>query len=62
MPAKSRKQKGAAGATLREKRGGPKAKGAGHQMAQSMSERQLKEYATTPRKGLPAKAKKRTVR
>ena len=56
-PAKSKSQQRAAGAALREKRGGPKAKGVGHQMAQGMSEKQLEEFAHTKRKSLPRKKK-----
>jgi hypothetical protein len=58
MPAKSKKQQMAAGAALSAKRGErPKSslKGASRQMAQSMSERQLEEFASTKRKGLPTK-------
>lgn len=57
MPAKSKKQQMAAGAALSAKRGEtPKAalKGASKQMAESMSEKQLEEFAHTKRKGLPA--------
>jgi hypothetical protein len=53
MPAKSKM-----GAALAAKRGeGPIArlKGASRQMAQSMSEKQLEEFAHTKRKGLPRK-------
>lgn len=59
MPAKSKVQARAAGAALREKRGGPKAKGAGHGMAQSMTETQLEHMASTPRKGLPKRKGKK---
>jgi hypothetical protein len=58
MPATSKAQQKAAGAALAAKRGDePKSKlrGASKQMEESMSEKQLKEFAHTKRKGLPAK-------
>lgn len=58
MPARSKKQQMAAGAALAAKRGGrPKAslRGASRQMAESMSETQLREFAQTKRRGLPRK-------
>jgi Protein of unknwon function (DUF3008) len=58
MPAKSKKQQMAAGAALAAKRGETKKsslKGASKQMAQSMSEKQLKEFAETKLKKLPTK-------
>ena len=58
MPAKSKKQQMAAGAALSAKRGErpvSSLKGASKQMAQSMSESQLEEFAHTKRKGLPKK-------
>ena len=58
MPAKSKKQQMAAGAALSAKRGKrpiESLKGASRQMAQSMSEKQLEEFAHTKRKGLPRK-------
>ena len=58
MPAKSKKQQMAAGAALSAKRGETSMsslKGASKQMAQSMSEKQLEEFAHTKRKGLPRK-------
>ncbi len=61
MPAKSKAQQKAAGAALSAKRGDtPKAKlkGASKQMADSMSENQLEELASTKRKSLPAKKQK----
>ena len=60
MPARSKAQQKAAGAALSAKRGDtPKSqlKGASRQMADSMSETQLEEFAHTKRKGLPAKKK-----
>ena len=54
MPAKSAAQQKAAGAALSAKRGDtPKArlKGASRQMAESMTETQLEEFAHTKRKG-----------
>ena len=59
MPAKSKKQQMAAGAALSAKRGQrPKQslKGASRQMAESMSEPELRKLAKTPRKRLPARA------
>ena len=56
MPAKSKKQQMAAGAALSAKRGETpisSLKGASRQMAQSMSEKQLEEFASTKRKGKP---------
>lgn len=56
MPAKSKAQQKAAGAALSAKRGDtPKSqlKGASKQMAESMSEKQLEEFASTRRKGKP---------
>jgi len=56
MPAKSKAQQKAAGAALSAKRGQtPKSrlKGASKEMAESMSEQQLEEFASTKRKGKP---------
>jgi len=56
MPATSKAQQKAAGAALAAKRGEePKSslKGASKQMEESMSEKQLEEFASTKRKGLP---------
>ena len=56
MPAKSKAQQHAAGAALAAKRGdAPKSslKGASKQMAESMSEKQLEEFASTKTKTLP---------
>ena len=56
MPAKSAAQQKAAGAALSAKRGDrPKStlKGASKQMAQSMTEEQLEEFAHTKRKDKP---------
>ena len=56
MPAKSKAQQKAAGAALSAKRGDtPRSslKGASKQMAESMSEKQLEELASTKRKGKP---------
>ena len=56
MPAKSKAQQKAAGAAWAAKRGEARSKtlkGASRDMAQSMSEQQLKELAETPRKNLP---------
>ena len=61
MPAKSKAQQKAAGAALSAKRGDtPKSelKGASKGMAESMSEKQLEELASTKRKGKPEHAAK----
>lgn len=58
MPAKSKSQQKAAGAALAAKRGETKKgelKGASKDMHESMSEEQLEELASTPRKGKPEK-------
>ena len=60
MPAKSKKQQMAAGAALSAKRGETSKsslKGASRQMADSMTEKELKDMAKTKRKSLPAKKK-----
>ena len=56
MPAKSQAQQKAAGAALSAKRGDtPRSelKGASKSMAESMSEKELEEMASTQRKGKP---------
>jgi len=56
MPAVSKAQQKAAGAALSAKRGETsksKLKGASKQMVESMSEKQLEEFAATKRKKLP---------
>ncbi|MDH6229671.1 hypothetical protein M2281_000243 [Mesorhizobium soli] len=56
MPATSKAQQKAAGAALAAKRGEIKVselKGASKQMFESMSEKQLEEFAETKLKGLP---------
>ncbi|WP_145108568.1 DUF3008 family protein [Cereibacter sediminicola] len=56
MPARSKAQQKAAGAALSAKRGDTKKtelKGASKSMEKSMSESQLEEMASTPRKGKP---------
>lgn len=56
MPAKSQAQQKAAGAALSAKRGETKVselKGASKTMYESMSEKELEELASTPRKGKP---------
>ncbi|CAN7710477.1 DUF3008 family protein [Mesorhizobium sp. LjNodule214] len=61
MPATSKAQQMAAGAALSAKRGETKKselKGASKEMFESMSEKQLEEFAETRRKGLPAKKSK----
>jgi hypothetical protein len=61
MPAKSKAQQMAAGAALAAKRGEIKVaalKGASRSMYESMSERQLEEFAETERKGKPEHVRK----
>jgi hypothetical protein len=61
MPAKSRAQQKAAGAALSAKRGKTsksKLKGPARQMARSMSEKQLRDFAKGSRKGKPKHASK----
>lgn len=56
MPAKSKAQQKAAGAALSAKRGETKVselKGASKEMYGSMSEKELEDFASTSRKGLP---------
>lgn len=56
MPAKSAAQQKAAGAALSAKRGDTprsKLKGASKQMVESMTEKELEEFAHTKRKGKP---------
>lgn len=58
MPAVSKAQQKAAGAALSAKRGETKRsdlKGASRDMYESMSEKQLEEFAETKRKKLPEK-------
>ena len=56
MPAKSKAQQGAMGAALAAKRGGKVKKGSpSAEMAKTMTAQQLKEFAGTKTKGLPAK-------
>ncbi|HEX8469876.1 MAG TPA: DUF3008 family protein [Brevundimonas sp.] len=60
MPAKSAAQQKAAGAALSAKRGDtPKSelKGASRQMVDSMTEKQLEDFAHTKRKGKPEHVK-----
>ena len=62
MPARSKKQQMAAGAALAAKRGKrskSSLKGASRQMASSMSEKQLRDFAKTKRKKLPRKKSSR---
>jgi len=61
MPARSKKQQMAAGAALAAKRGKrskSSLRGASRQMARSMSEKQLREFAKTKRKKLPTTKRK----
>ena len=62
MPAKSKAQQKAAGAALSAKRGETKKtslKGASKQMVDSMTEKELRDMASTRRKGKPERASKR---
>lgn len=57
MPAKSKAQQKAAGAALAAKRGDMskgELRGASKSMAGSMSEKELQDMASTPRKGKPS--------
>jgi len=56
MPARSKAQQEAAGAALAAKRGEAKVgdlKGASREMYETMSEKELEEFASTKRKSLP---------
>lgn len=58
MPAQSKAQQKAAGAALAAKRGEMKKselRGASKEMYESMSEKELEDFASTDRKGLPDK-------
>lgn len=60
MPAKSKAQQKAAGAALAAKRGDAAKgdlKGASREMFNSMTEKELDELASTPRKGKPEHVK-----
>ena len=62
MPAKSKAQQKAAGAALAAKRGETpvsKLKGASKSMYESISEKQLDEFASTKRKGKPEHVSKK---
>ena len=62
MPAKSKAQQMAAGAALSAKRGETKKselRGASREMYDSMSEKQLEEFAETRRKGKPEHVSKK---
>lgn len=50
MPAKTEKQRRAAGAALAAKRGRGKVGGAAKEMAKTMSEKQLRDFVRKPRK------------
>lgn len=59
MPAKSKAQQKAAAAALSAKRGETKVselQGASKSMYESMSEKELRDFAETPRKGKPEHA------
>jgi hypothetical protein len=58
MPARSKKQQMAAGAALAAERGErskASLRGASREMVETMSEQQLREFASTKRRGLPRK-------
>lgn len=62
MPAESKAQQKAAGAALSAKRGETKKsrlKGASREMVESMTEKELRDMASTRRKGKPERASKR---
>ena len=62
MPAKSKAQQKAAGAALAAKRGETtkkSLKGASKGMVESMTEKELRDLATTKRKGKPERVSKR---
>ncbi len=62
MPAKSQAQQKAAGAALSAKRGETKKsrlKGASRQMVDSMTEKELRDLASTRRKGKPERVTSR---
>ena len=62
MPAKSKVQQKAAGAALSAKRGETKKaklKGASRQIVETMTEKELRDLASTRRKGKPERASKR---
>ncbi len=62
MPAKSQDQQKAAGAALSAKRGETKVsslKGASKSMYESMSEKELEDFASTKRKGKPEHVSKK---
>jgi hypothetical protein len=62
MPAKSKAQQKAAGAALSAKRGETKKKslkGASKEMLGSMTEKELRDMASTRRKGKPERVSKR---
>lgn len=64
MPAKSKSQQRAAGMALAAKRGEmevSKLKGAAKEMYDSMSEKELKKFAETERKGLPDKVSNESI-
>jgi hypothetical protein len=63
MPAKSKAQQMAAGAALSAKRGDIKKselKGASREMYDSMSEKELEDFAETKRKGKPEHVSKKS--
>ena len=65
MPARSRAQQKAAGAALAAKRDPAKAKdlwGAAREMYETLSERQLEEFAETPLDNIPEHVKSRDGR
>jgi Protein of unknwon function (DUF3008) len=57
MPPKTSKQQRTMGAALAVKRGQSKGFGMARKIAGSMSEKQIKEYATKPKGGYPGKKK-----
>jgi len=63
MPARSKAQQKAAGAALAAKRGQrskSELKGASRSMVRSMNEAELREMASTPRKGKPERRRRKS--
>lgn len=59
MPSMSKRQQKMMGAALKMKRGKMPMKGGAAKMAKQMTEKQLKEYASTKRSKLPSKVRKK---
>ena len=59
MPAKSKAQQGLMGAAYAAKKSGKPVSAKVAAVAESMSKKSLKDFASTPTKGLPKKVKKK---